>query len=618
VTKSARVLYYGLPVLFCLAVHWIALRIWFFQDDFVWLGLHLEVHSWRDLAVALFNPKAQGTVRALSERLFFLAFSWIFGLHSLPFRIWMFLTQFANIWLLMRITERLTASRLAAFLAPILWCANAGLALAIGWTSAYNEIACAFFLLLAFHLFLRYIDTNGRGYGVATWIVFILGFGALELMVVFPVLAAGYVFVFARSHVRKALLLFIPSVLFGVAHLLFIPKITVGPYAMHFGASMIAMLAKYWMYAVAACREKPFGFVPWQALAALGVAITALLAIFVVRRALQRDWLPLFCAGWFLVVLLPVLPLQDHFMDYYVTVPAIGLSMLGGYALALTRMRILAGLLACAYLAVSIRDVRAQDEFRLSRSERVHNLIRNLQAGTVRGPGKTILLKGIPSEVFVSGFNTGVNDDPFRLVGLPPVFLAPGSENTFRLTPGPMTSSRYYTSPSVAITALKHGAVVYEYTPAGLQDVTQQYFAQLTAKYPDSLPDNIDVGNPIFAELLEGAWYAIEFGHRWMGKSALLHIAGPSDQNRKLYIMGYCDAMSLAAGPVTATFHADGVPIGSTTLADANKVFHLDYPLPKSSVGKPKIAISIAVDHIVRPAGATRDLGLVFGTFAIR
>jgi len=617
-TKSARVLYYSLPMLFCLAVHWMALRIWFFQDDFVWLGLHLEVHSWRDLAVALFNPKAQGTVRALSERLFFLVFTWTFGLHALPFRVWVFLTQFANVWLLMRVVERLTASRIAAFLAPILWCANAGLALAIGWTSAYNEVACAFFLLLAFFMFLRYLDANRRGYWVATWIVFILGFGALELMVVFPVLAAGYAFLFAGSHVRRALLLFIPSVLFGAAHYLFIPKIAAGPYAMHFGASMIAMLAKYWMYAVAACRDKPFGLVPWQVVVALGVAITALLGTFIIRRALKRDWLPLFCLGWFLVVLLPVLPLRDHFMDYYVTVPAIGLSMLGAYALAFTRIRIVAGLLACAYLAFSIRDVWAQDQFRLGRSEKIHSVLLQLQAGTARAPGKTILLKGIPPEVFVSGFNTGVNDDPFRLVGLPPVFLAPDSENTFKLTPGAMTSSRYYTSHSVAITALKHGAVVYEYTPAGLQDITRPYFAELAAKHPESFPDNIDVGNTIFADLLEGDWYAIEFGHRWMGKSALLHIAGPSEVNRKLYIMGYCDAVLLVPGPVTATFRADDVTIGSATLSDANKVFHLVYPLPESSVGKPKVAISIEVNHTVRPAGATRDLGLVFGTFTIR
>jgi hypothetical protein len=275
-------------------------------------------------------------------------------------------------------------------------------------------------------------------------------------------------------------------------------------------------------------------------------------------------------------------------------------------------------LLACAYLAVSIRDVRAQDEFRLGRSEQIHELLRQLQTDTPRVPGKTILLKGIPPEVFVSGFNTGVNDDPFRLVGLTQVFLTPDSGNTFELAPGSMTSSRYYTSPSVAITALRHGAVVYEYTPSGLQDVTRSYFAELVGKYPESFPDSIDVGNPIFADLLEGAWYPIEFGHRWMGKLARLHIAGPSELNRKLYIMGYCDAVLLVSGPVSATFYADGVPIGSATLADANKVFHLVYPMPESSVGKVKVAISIEVSHTVRPAGARRDLGLVFGTFTIK
>ena len=67
-------------------------------------------------------------------------------------------------------------------------------------------------------------------------------------------------------------------------------------------------------------------------------------------------------------------------MDYYVTVPAIGLSMLGTYALALSRYRIVAGLVACAYLAFSIRDIRAQDQFRLGRSEKIHNLLLQLQA----------------------------------------------------------------------------------------------------------------------------------------------------------------------------------------------------------------------------------------------
>src|SRR5215472_779240 len=123
--------YYGLPMALCLAIHFRAFRMWFGNDDFAWLGLPLMVHSPHDLLEVLFTPMAQGTVRVVSERLYFLSFASIFGLNSLPFRIWVFLTQFANIALLAWIARRLTGSTLAGFLAPILWSVNACLALAL-------------------------------------------------------------------------------------------------------------------------------------------------------------------------------------------------------------------------------------------------------------------------------------------------------------------------------------------------------------------------------------------------------------------------------------------------------------------------------------------------------
>src|ERR1700681_231629 len=88
-----RVAYYGVPMLFCLAVHQLALKTWFFQDDFAWLALRLDISSPSDLLQALFAPKAQGTIRTLSERLSFLTFSSLFGLNIVPFKVWTFLTQ---------------------------------------------------------------------------------------------------------------------------------------------------------------------------------------------------------------------------------------------------------------------------------------------------------------------------------------------------------------------------------------------------------------------------------------------------------------------------------------------------------------------------------------------
>ena len=217
--------YYAIPMLFCTAVHWLALKTWFYGDDFAWLGLGLRIHSAHDLLVVLFRPEAQGTIRTLSERLFFLIFSSAFGLAAPPFRIWVLMTQFANIALLIQIARRLTGSSAAGFLAGVLWTANAGLALALSWTSAYNEIACAFCMLLAFRLFLLHIDTGKRKYWIWQWIVFLLGFGALELNVVYPALAAGYALFCARGYLRKTLYLFVPSIIFVLFHFTVVPSL---------------------------------------------------------------------------------------------------------------------------------------------------------------------------------------------------------------------------------------------------------------------------------------------------------------------------------------------------------------------------------------------------------
>ena len=270
--RSRQIPYYGLPMLFCVAVHWLGLKMWFFTDDFAWLGLRQELHTPRDLIHVLFSPQAEGTVRTLSERLFFLVFSSMFGLESPPFRIWVFLTQFLNIALLMQIARRLTGSATAGFLAALLWTANSGIALAISWSSAYNEIAVAFFILLAFRLFLAYIDTGQRKYWIWQWVVFLLGFGALELNVVYPAIAAATRFAApARIYEKHCTSLFHPfcSPLFTWHSSPSRPTYTI---RMYFDTGLFTTFWKYWAFAIGAVRDSQADWRPlW-----LGLAITIL------------------------------------------------------------------------------------------------------------------------------------------------------------------------------------------------------------------------------------------------------------------------------------------------------------------------------------------------------
>ncbi len=613
--RGRQIAYYGIPLLFCLAVHQFALKTWFFQDDFAWLALRLDISSPHDLLEALFVPKAQGTVRTLSERLYFLVFSSLFGLNVIPFRAWAFLTQFASIVLLIQITRRLTGSAAAGFLAAILWAANVGLAFALAWSSAYNEIAFAFVVLLAFRLYLLYIDTGRRKFWIWHWIVFLLGFGVLESAVVYPAIAAGYALCCARTHFRKTLLLFIPSIVFLVLHFTLIPPPTDPHYKMHFGAGPLVMLWTYWSYAIGALRDSRTDWRPlWLGLATT-IAITASLLFFTVKKLRVRDGRPAFAIAWFLIVIAPVLPLREHFTEYYVAVPAIGLAILGAWAVSSARgiTAVLAAMLAGLYLTVSIAETHLTEKFFYERARRMKYLVLGLQALPKSETSKTILIDGVDNDMFWSG----MADDPFRLLDISRIYVTPGSETSIdpHLEWGGI--SRWLISLDNAVTLIRnHEAVVFELKGRNLRDVTGHYLSAV--EFASNHPGYVAVGDPMYQARLGPTWYQAEQGFRWMPKSATLKIGGPRNARQMLEITGFCPATLLMKGPVQVSFRADGMPIGSATLKQPDQHFTLSYALPAGIEGRKSIEIEIEVNRTTTVPGDSRTFGLVFGTFTIK
>jgi hypothetical protein len=195
-----------LPVLILFWVWRYALRCWFIADDFAWLNLLGSVHSFRDFLCAMFAPMAQGAIRPWSERGFFMLFESLFGLDSLPWRLCVFITAAVDILLISRLALRLTRSRLAAFLSPVLWIANAALTDTLCWTSVYNELLCPLFLLSALLLFMRWADTGRTAWWWWQLAVFSLGFGALEINIVYPALALSLGLLAYPPARRRALL----------------------------------------------------------------------------------------------------------------------------------------------------------------------------------------------------------------------------------------------------------------------------------------------------------------------------------------------------------------------------------------------------------------------------
>jgi len=431
---SAAAAYCLIPPLLCLLIYKRGLTAWFQADDFAWLGLRLQVHDARSLLHALFAPMAQGTIRPLSERGFFLLFESIFGVRAAPFRVCAFLTQCANLALLYMIARRLTGSRAAGLYAAILWLVNSALSWPMVWTSVYNQILCGFFLMSAFWFLLRYIETGQRRYYLWQWILFLVGFGALEINVVYPALAALYAFLCARNFFRTTLPLFIPSAVFIVADRMVAPAQHAGPYALHIDGALLRTLVSYSFRTL----------VPWQIIEIRGgpdiflaCLLAAALAGFTVTRLRQRDWLPVFCIGWFLVVLAPVLPLRDHISTYYLVLPSIGLAILGAYALTSVQgaWKAVGLILAAVYVVVMLIGDSIEVTWMQRRSFDVRRMVLGVARAHQLHPTQAILLDNVDEQLF----QAGVYHHPFAIFGAPSVYLTPGSSayEDFELASGP-------------------------------------------------------------------------------------------------------------------------------------------------------------------------------------
>ena len=601
---------YAVPCVLCLLLYWRGFTAWFRADDFAWLGTGLYVHNFHDLLTALFAPQAQGTIRPLSERAFFMVGFSLFGLDALPYKIVVFATQFAALILMASIGTRLTGSRAAGVCAAILWVFNGSAIEPLGWTCVYNQVLCGFLLLLAFHFLLRFVETGRRRYEVLQWAAFLIGFGALELNVVYPALAAAYCLLVARRYLLRTLPMFAVSLAYVLLHNAVAPIQEAGDYGMHFTGSMFRTLGKYWTWSVGPTfLFTPFQLAPWILPAGIALVTLGLLA-FAAAKLRDGARLPLFFLAWYVIVLGPVLPLRDHMTEYYVYLPVIGICWLGGWAVV---QRPRAGLaLAAVYAAMVLPEVVVASEWNHDLTMRVRNLVEGVAGAHERYPNKAILLDGVDSDLFWNG----VLDKPYRLFGLDHVYLSPGSEKHIDAHPDLGNITEYILPADVVSNALKRDEiVVYDARGARLRNITQLYAALPQAT---TLPLRVDAASPLTSYLLGPEWYQSDGDHRWMPRRATLRIAGPAAAGARIYLRGECPDELLRGGPLPLTVAIDGERLAPGVIKPGENAFEISFPLPASATGKAQLNVALEAGRTFRPAADPRDLALAFGSIEIR
>ena len=606
-----------LPPLLCFAIYWPGLTAWFQADDFAWLALRLNVHDWHTLLRALFTPMAQGSIRPWSERAYFLVFESFFGWNALPYRLCVFLTQCASLTLLADITRRLTGSRWAGFWAAVFWLVNSSLISPMVWNSTYNQIMCGFFLLGAFWFLVRYTQTGRTSNCVWQWVVFVLGFGALEVNVVYPALAATYTFLLARKHFASTLPLFIPSAIFVVVDRKFAAAAS-GAYALHFDRAIPATFATYWRWALVSDYVRPgrAGMLEFVILACLTVALLA----FAVLCAFRRDWLPIFALAWFCIVLAPVLPLRDHISNYYLALPTIGLALLGAYGLIHAWRkepiwRVLAIAALAAYIVPLVHFDNATTLWWNRRSLAVERLVFGVARAHQLHPDKAIVLDGVDSNMFWAG----VFHHPFRLFGVYNVYLTPGSERHIEAHDATGSVSDFVLPVGVALHAAKTDQlVVYRVEPKRLKAITSIYEETALATFPSQVPQRVDASNPLTEYLFGPEWYPPENGSHWMPRRATVRIGGPQSGGERLYLQGFPAPVQNSQPPMPLRVTVDGIPLPEGSIDLRGTSFEVSFPLPSQVVGKSELLVSLEAGRTLHLASDTRELGLNFGVFEIR
>ena len=434
---------------------------------------------------------------------------------------------------------------------------------------------------------------------------------------VYPAIAGGYTLLCARKYFRRTLPLLAVSAAYIAVHARLAPAQESGLYAMHFTGSMFKTLATYWSWTVGPPWLRTYWNTPREWVIAGVIAVTLPLLVFAVRRALRRDWLPVFFLCWYLAAIAPVLPLRDHITEYYPFIPSIGLGMLGAAAFVAAWRRGAAGkaaalVTASVYLVMAAPTAWSTSEYFYRRSDRVRRLVLGVERAHELYPERTILLEGVDDTLFWMG----VLDRPFRLFGAR-VFLAPGAEHSVQTNPDYGEVAEFVLPAAATARALDEGSVVvYHAGGERLRNITTAYARSF--KYETATPRRIDLASPLVDYLLGAGWYKADPHARWMPRKASLRIAGPAAPGQKLYLRGMCPAENLTAAPVEVTVTAGGIALPPARITLANASFEFAFALPESLAGRESIEIGIAVSRTFVPPNDGRELGLAFGSIEVR
>ena len=308
-----------------------ALRYFFFQDDFtsLWIAREAPRTFWR----------------ILSSFVYFRAVGTLFGLNSVAFHVSSLLFHVANGVLVFLIARAFSVSRVTSIMSAILFAVHPALYTAIYTISSTGEILSCFFVLAASLYLMKARRPEGVGVIPVVCVLFAASLLSKETTIAFPFLAI-LVFKARGISTRKAIPVFATLLAVAVAYAAFFYASDVfgvrslssklftaekgssegSAYAATFGMGLVTSLQTYfkWTFDIfEQWRRFQFNVLDQRALPWLFAGL--IVFVLLLRQRGAARWKSLYSVAWFILMLLPVVPLTSHPYHYYLYVPLAGL-----------------------------------------------------------------------------------------------------------------------------------------------------------------------------------------------------------------------------------------------------------------------------------------------------
>ncbi len=548
-SKYLYVLALGLVISTALYLYGPTVQIGFLSDDFAWNSIGAISGSTGELVDNLMAPRAQGTVRILSERLFFYLASVVSPHPALLQRAIVLFTMVFVVILLFAECYRNTSSALNSAAATLLWVCSPSTGHAMAWLSSFNQVLCALFSLLVFRWF-------REGNHTLCVLAFLAGLASHEAFATIALVVMAYALWIHPERIRLASFLLLLAMSFALFWFLLVRKPQSEGYELSVSTKSLELLSAYLQMAIGMRRSldsSEFG----GPVVALVFIIAGTLILYAIWNA-RTPKLALIFLGWWIVTMTPFLLLSNHPANYYLPFPMIGLSLgvvtcigtsHGSKAAHLVQGLAVALLFSAAYCGAS--RVVAIEQWYYDQSTRVERLLAGIRDTASRHPNGLLVVQSIEPVLFMYSLRH-IPESTFKGSVL---LSASASAQLGNAVPTKLQAS----DADLVIATSRRPVVAVDVKPDGALDAIRPWQPSTNNRSTSVI---IRANSLEHTHRFADGWFPREDGGRWMSRSAFVTLEPFSPTSRtKVTIHGWLPPGILTQGSVMLELILNGEQI---------------------------------------------------------